>query len=167
MAVLTIKFNYVQDYVVLYREDFIKYVGTILPRTMTRDYVNDIIVRCKRTVSDPSKQIDIRPLLFGLLDNIATTKLPNGKCEFCNAGWGLYANGKAVAPAIVNDEGNVAIKSPYFVEFLLSFDNQEEDFSIDDVIEMCKVNIADFVKRHPENFPLDLDYTEISFGVHG
>lgn len=48
MAVMTIKFNYVQDYVVLYREDFIKYVGTILPRTMTRDYVNDTIVRCKR-----------------------------------------------------------------------------------------------------------------------
>lgn len=34
MAVMTIKFNYVQDYVVLYREDFIKYVGTILPRTL-------------------------------------------------------------------------------------------------------------------------------------
>ncbi len=163
MTILTIKFNYVQDYVVLYHADFIKYVGTILPRTMTRDYVNDTIVRCKHTASDPSKQTDIRPLLFDLLDNIATTKLPKGKCEFCDSGWGLYANGRAIAPAVVNDKGNVAIKSPCFVEFLLSFDNQEEDFSIDDVIEMCKVDIKDFVKRHPENFPLDLYYTEVSF----
>lgn len=165
MAVLTIKFNYVRDYAVLYREDFIKYVGTILPRTMTRDYINDTIVRCKRTVSDPSKQADIRPLLFDLLDNIATTKLPKGKCEFCDSGWGLYANGKAIAPTIVNDEGNVAIKTPCFVKFLLSFNNQEEDFSIEEAIEICKVDIDDFVKRHPENFPLDLDYVEVSFGV--
>ena len=168
MAVLTIKFNYVQDYVVLYRADFVKYVGTILPRKMTRDHINDIIVRSKRTVSDFSKETeDIRPLLFDLLDNIATTKLPKGKCEFCNAGWGLYENGKAVALATVNDEGNVAIKSPCFVEFLLSFDNQEEDFSTDNVIEMCKADIMDFVKHHPENFPLDLYYTEVSFSIHG
>lgn len=166
MAVMTIKFNYVQDYVVLYRADFIKYVGTILPRKMTRDHVNDAIVRCGRTVSDFSKETeDIRPLLFDLLDNIATTKLPKGKCEFCNAGWGLYENGKQVVLATVNDEGNVVIESPCFVEFLLSFDNQEEDFSTDNVIEMCKVDIRDFVKHHLENFPLDLDYTEISFGI--
>lgn len=49
MTELTIKFNYVQDYAVLYREDFIKYVGTILPKTIKRDHVNDVIVRCKRT----------------------------------------------------------------------------------------------------------------------
>ena len=30
MAALTIKFNYVQDYAVLLREDFIKYVDTIV-----------------------------------------------------------------------------------------------------------------------------------------
>lgn len=90
MAALTIKFNYVQDYAVLYREDFIKYVGTILPKTIKRDHVNDVIVRCKRTDSDPSKQTDIRPLLFDLLDNIATTKLPKGKCEFFDSGCGLY-----------------------------------------------------------------------------
>ena len=163
MPVMRIKFNYVRDYAVLYREDFIKYVGTILPKTIKRDHVNDVIVRCKRTASDPSKQTDIRPLLFDLLDNIATTKLPKGKCEFCDSGCGLYANGEEIVPVIVNDEGNVAIKTPCFVEFLLSFDNQEEDFSIDDVIEMCKVDITDFVKRHPENFPLDLYYTEVSF----
>lgn len=151
MAALRIKFNYVQDYAVLYREDFIKYVGTILPKTIKRDHVNDVIVRCKRTASDPSKQTDIRPLLFDLLDNIATTKLPKGKCEFCDSGCGLYANGEEIVPVIVNDEGNIAIN------------NQEEDFSIDNVIEMCKVDITDFVKRHPENFPLDLYYTEVSF----
>lgn len=167
MTILTIKFNYVQDYVVLYREDFIKYVGTILPRTMTRDCVNDTIVRCKRTVSDPSKQTESAPLLFDLLDNIATTKLPKGRCEVCKSGWGLYENGKAIALATVNDEGNVAIKTPCFVEFLLSFDNQEEDFSTDNIIEMYKVDIMDFVKHHPENFPLDLYYTEVSFGIHG
>lgn len=83
MAALTIKFNYVQDYAVLLREDFIKYVGTILVRKMPKDHVDDIIVRCKRTVSDFSKGTeDIRTLLFDLLDNIATTKLPNGKCKF-------------------------------------------------------------------------------------
>ena len=164
MAVLTIKFNYVRDYVILYRTDFIKYVGTILPRKMARDHVNDAIVRCGRTVSDFSKETEnIRPLLFNLLDNIATTKLPKGKCEVCDSGWGLYENGRAIALATVDDEGNVAIKSPCFVEFLLSFNNQEEDFSIDNVIEMCKVDITDFVKRHPENFPLDLYYTEVSF----
>lgn len=154
MTELTIKFNYVQDYAVLYREDFIKYVGTILPKTIKRDYVNDVIVRCKRTASDPSKQTDIRPLLFDLLDNIATTKLPKGKCEFCDSGCGLYANGEEIVPVIVNDEGNIAIKTACFVEFLLSFDNQEEDFSIDNVIEMCKVDITDFVKRHPENLQI-------------
>lgn len=167
MAVLTIKFNYVQDYVVLYRADFIKYVGTILPRKMTRDYVNDVIVRCGRTVSDPSKQTDIRPLLFDLLDNIATTKLPKGKCEFCDSGWGLYANGKAIAPAIVNDEGNVAIKSPCFVEFLLSFDNQEEDFSTDNVIEMCKADIADCVQAIADDVMTDNIYktTDLTYRV--
>lgn len=163
MAALTIKFNYVEDYVVLFREDFTKYVGTILPRTMTRDYVNDAIVRCKRTVSDPSKQTDIRPLLFDLLDNIATTKLLNGKCKFFNAGYGLYENEKEIVLAIVNDEGNIAVKTPCFVEFLLSFDDQGEDFSIDDVIEMYEADIRDFVKRHPENFPLDIDYVQVSF----
>lgn len=30
MAALTIKFNYVRDYAVLYREDFIKYLGLII-----------------------------------------------------------------------------------------------------------------------------------------
>ena len=144
---MRIKFNYVRDYAVLYREDFIKYVGTILPKTIKRDHVNDVIVRCKRTASDPSKQTDIRPLLFDLLDNIATTKLPKGKCEFCDSGCGLYANGEEIVPVIVNDEGNIAIKTACFVEFLLSFDNQEEDFSIDNVIEMCKVDITDFVIR--------------------
>lgn len=97
MAALTIKFNYVRDYAVLYREDFIKYVGTILPRTIKRDYVNDVIVRCKRTASDPSKQTDIRPLLFDLLDNIATTKLPKGKCEFCDSGCGFMQTGKRLS----------------------------------------------------------------------
>lgn len=166
MTILTIKFNYVEDYVVLFREDFIKYVGTILPRTMVRDHVNDVIVRCKRTISDCSKETDdIRPLLQDLLDNIATTKLPNGRCEFGDAGWGLYENGKAIALATVNDEGNVAIKSPCFVKFFLSFDSQDEDFSIDDVLEMCKVDIRPFVKAHWENFPLDNDYVKVSFGI--
>lgn len=66
----------------------------------------------------------------------------------------------------VNDEGNIVIRSPYFQKFLLSFDNQDEDFSTDEAIKMCMVDIDDFVKRHPENFPLDLDYTEVSFGIH-
>lgn len=164
MAALTIKFNYVQDYAVLLRKDFIKYVGTILVRKMPKDHVDDIIVRCKRTVSDFSKGTeDIRTLLFDLLDNIATTKLPNGKCKFFNAGYGLYENEKEIVLAIVNDEGNVAVKTPCFVEFLLSFDDQGEDFSIDDVIEMYEADIRDFVKRHPENFPLDIDYVQVSF----
>lgn len=30
----------------------------------------------------------------------------------------------------MNDEGNIAVKTPCFVEFLLSFDDQGEDFSI-------------------------------------
>lgn len=38
MAALTIKFNYVQDYAVLLRKDFIKYVGTILVRKVARDH---------------------------------------------------------------------------------------------------------------------------------
>ena len=72
MAALTIKFNYVQDYAVLLRENFIKYVGTILVRKMPKDHVDDIIVRCKRTVSDFSKGTeDICTLLFDLLDNIS------------------------------------------------------------------------------------------------
>lgn len=68
--------------------------------------------------------------------------------------------------ATVNDEGNIVIRSPYFQKFLLSFNSQEEDFSIEEAIEICKVDIDDFVKRHPENFPLDLDYTQVSFGIH-
>lgn len=166
MTILTIKFNYVEDYVVLFREDFIKYVGTILPRTMARDHINDVIVRCKRTVSDFSKETeDIRPLLQDLLDNIVATKLPNGRCEFGDAGWGLYENGKAIALATVNDEGDITIKSPCFVKFFLSFDSQDEDFSIDDVLEMCKVDIRSFVKAHQKNFPLDNDYVKVSFGI--
>lgn len=166
MTILTVQFNYVKDYVVLFREDFIKYVGTILPREISRDHINDVIVRCKRTVSDFSKgSDDIRPLLNDLLDNIAVTKLPNGRCDFCDTGWGLYKNGKAVALATVNDEGNIAIKSPGFVKFFLSFDSQDEDFSIDDVLEMCKVDIKAFVNAHQENFPLDNDYVGVSFGI--
>lgn len=166
MTIMTIKFNYVEDYVILFREDFIKYVGTILVRKMPKDHVDDIIVRCKRTVSDFSKGTeDIRTLLFDLLNNIAATKLPNGRCEFGDAGWGLYENGKAIALVSVNDEGNVAIKSPCFVKFFLSFDSQDEDFSIDDVLEMCKADIRPFVKAHQENFPLDNDYVKVSFGI--
>ena len=61
---------------------------------------------------------------------------------------------------------NIVIRSPCFQKFLLSFNSQEEDFSIEEAIEICKVDIDDFVKRHSENFPLDLDYTQVSFGIH-
>ena len=167
MAALTIKFNYVQDYAVLLRKDFIKYVGTILVRKMPKDHVDDIIVRCKRTVSDFSKETnDIRPLLLDLLDNIVTTSLLNGKCEPVNTGWGLVKSGKQVTLPTIDDYGNVAIKSPCFATFCLSFDNQDKIFSIDDIIEILKASIDCFVKHHPENFPLDLDYTEVSFGIH-
>lgn len=44
MAALTIKFNYVQDYAVLLREDFIKYVGTILVRKITPKICTAILV---------------------------------------------------------------------------------------------------------------------------
>lgn len=165
MAELTIQFNYVRDCVVLPREDFVKYAGTILPRQITRKHADNMIAICRPAVSNETKSI--RPLLFDLLDNIATTKLLNGRCEFCDGGWGLYKNGKAMVLMTVNDEGNVVIESPCFAKFLLSFDSQEEDFSTDNVIEMCKADIMDFVKRHPENFPLDLDYTEVSFVIHG
>lgn len=51
MAALTIKFNYVQDYAVLLREDFIKYVGTILVRKMPKDHVDDSLLE-KITLND-------------------------------------------------------------------------------------------------------------------
>lgn len=58
MAALTIKFNYVQDYAVLLREDFIKYVGTILVRKMPKDHVDDSLLEkialndCEFTIID-------------------------------------------------------------------------------------------------------------------
>lgn len=160
MTELTIKFNYVQDCVVLLREDFLKYTGMILPKEITKGHADNLIKRCRHTTLETER---IRPLLFDLLDNIATTKLPNGRYEYCDGGWGICKGEAMFVLATVNDEGNIVIRSPYFQKFLLSFDNQEEDFSIDNVIEMCKVDITDFVKRHPENFPLDLYYTEVSF----
>lgn len=126
MTELTIKFNYVQDCVVLLREDFLKYTGMILPKEITKGHADNLIKRCRHTTLETER---IRPLLFDLLDNIV-------------------------------------IRSPYFQKFLLSFNSQEEDFSIEEAIEICKVDIDDFVKRHPENFPLDLDYTQVSFGIH-
>lgn len=162
MTELTIQFNYVQDCVVLLREDFIKHTGMILPKEITRGHAENLIKRCRHTTLETER---IRPLLFNLLDNIVTTKLPNGRYEYCDGGWGICKGEAMFVLADVNDEGNIVIKSPYFQKFLLSFEDQEEDFSIDDVIEMCKVDIADFVKHHPENFPLDLDYTEVSFGI--
>ena len=168
MVGLTIKFNYVQDYAVIPRKEFIKNVGILLPREMSRNCANEIIVRCKHTDSDSSKETnDIRPLLLDLLDNIVTVSLLNGKCEPVDTGWGLVKNGKQITLTTVDDGGNVAIKSPSFATFYLSFDNQDEIFSIDDIIEILKAGIDCFVKRHPENFPLDLDYTEVSFGIHG
>ena len=101
-----------------------------------------------------------------MLDNIATTKLPNGRYEYCDGGWGICKGEAMFVLATVNDEGNIVIRSPYFQKFLLSFNSQEEDFSIEEAIEICKVDIDDFVKRHSENFPLDLDYTQVSFGIH-
>jgi len=49
--------------------------------------------------------------------------------------------------------GNI-LSQPYFQKFLLSFDNQDEDFSTDEAIKMCMVDIDDFVKRHPENLQI-------------
>lgn len=163
MTELTIKFNYVQDCVVLLREDFLKYTGMILPKKITKGHADNLIKRCRHTTLETER---IRPLLFDLLDNIATTKLPNGRYEYCDGGWGICKGEAMFVLATVNDEGNIVIRSPYFQKFLLSFDNQDEDFSIDEAIKMCMVDIDDFVKRHPENFPLDLDYTEVSFGIH-
>lgn len=163
MTELTIKFNYVQDCVVLLREDFLKYTGMILPKEITKGHVDNLIKRCRHTTLETER---IRPLLFDLLDNIATTKLPNGRYEYCDGGWGICKGEAMFVLATVNDEGNIVIRSPYFQKFLLSFNSQEEDFSIEEAIEICKVDIDDFVKRHPENFPLDLDYTQVSFGIH-
>lgn len=163
MTELTIKFNYVQDCVVLLREDFLKYAGMILPKEITKGHADNLIKRCRHTTLETER---IRPLLFDLLDNIATTKLPNGRYEYCDGGWGICKGEAMFVLATVNDEGNIVIRSPYFQKFLLSFNSQEEDFSIEEAIEICKVDIDDFVKRHPENFPLDLDYTQVSFGIH-
>lgn len=162
MTELTIKFNYVQDCVVLLREDFLKYTGMILPKEITKGHADNLIKRCRHTTLETER---IRPLLFDLLDNIATTKLPNGRYEYCDGGWGICKGEAMFVLATVNDEGNIVIRSPYFQKFLLSFNSQEEDFSIEEAIEICKVDIDDFVKHHPENFPLDLDYTQVSFGV--
>lgn len=162
MTELTIKFNYVQDCVVLLREDFLKYTGMILPKEITKGHADNLIKRCRHTTLETER---IRPLLFDLLDNIATTKLPNGRYEYCDGGWGICKGEAMFVLATVNDEGNIVIRSPYFQKFLLSFNSQEEDFSIEEAIEICKVDIDDFVKRHPENFPLDLDYTQVSFGI--
>lgn len=163
MTELTIQFNYVQDCIVLLREDFLKYVGMILPKEITKGHADNLIKRCRHTTLETER---IRPLLFDLLDNIATTKLPNGRYEYCDGGWGICKGEAMFVLATVNDEGNIVIRSPYFQKFLLSFNSQEEDFSIEEAIEICKVDIDDFVKRHPENFPLDLDYTQVSFGIH-
>lgn len=163
MTELTIKFNYVQDYVVLLREDILKHTSMILPKEITRGHADNLIKRCRHTALETER---IRPLLFDLLDNIATTKLPNGRYDYCDGGWGICKGEAMFVLTTVNDEGNVVIRSPYFQKFLLSFDNQEEDFSIEEAIEMCKVDIEDFIKRHPENFPLDLDYTQVSFGIY-
>ena len=163
MTELTIKFNYVQDCVVLLREDFLKYTGMILPKEIRKGHADNLIKRCRHTTLETER---IRPLLFDLLDNIATTKLPNGRYEYCDGGWGICKGEAMFVLATVNDEGNIVIRSPYFQKFLLSFNSQEEDFSIEEAIEICKVDIDDFVKRHPENFPLDLDYTQVSFGIH-
>lgn len=163
MTELTIQFNYVQDCIVLLREDFLKYTGMILPKEITKGHADNLIKRCRHTTLETER---IRPLLFDLLDNIATTKLPNGRYEYCDGGWGICKGEAMFVLATVNDEGNIVIRSPYFQKFLLSFNSQEEDFSIEEAIEICKVDIDDFVKRHPENFPLDLDYTEVSFGIH-
>lgn len=163
MVELTIKFNYVQDCVVLLREDFLKYTGMILPKEITKGHADNLIKRCRHTTLETQH---IRPLLFDLLDNIATTKLPNGRYEYCDGGWGICKGEAMFVLATVNDEGNIVIRSPYFQKFLLSFNSQEEDFSIEEAIEICKVDIDDFVKRHSENFPLDLDYTQVSFGIH-
>ena len=163
MTELTIQFNYVQDCIVLLREDFLKYTGMILPKEITKGHADNLIKRCRHTTLETER---IRPLLFDLLDNIATTKLPNGRYEYCDGGWGICKGEAMFVLATVNDEGNIVIRSPYFQKFLLSFNSQEEDFSIEEAIEICKVDIDDFVKRHPENFPLDLDYTQVSFGIH-
>lgn len=81
MTELTIKFNYVQDCVVLLREDFLKYTGMILPKEITKGHADNLIKRCRHTTLETER---IRPLLFDLLDNIATTKLPNGRYEYCD-----------------------------------------------------------------------------------
>jgi hypothetical protein len=135
----------------------------ILPKEITKGHADNLIKRCRHTTLETER---IRPLLFDLLDNIATTKLPNGRYEYCDGGWGICKGEAMFVLATVNDEGNIVIRSPYFQKFLLSFNSQEEDFSIEEAIEICKVDIDDFVKRHPENFPLDLDYTQVSFGIH-
>lgn len=167
MTELAIKFNYVEDYAIITRKEFIKNVGILLPGEMSRDCTNNIIVRCKHADSDFVKETnDIRPLLFDLLNSIVTASLLNGKCEPGDTGWGLVKNGKQITLPTINDYGNIAIKSPCFATFYLSFDNQDDVFSIDDIIEILKAGIDCFVKRHPKNFPLDLDYVEVSFGVN-
>lgn len=118
MTELTIQFNYVQDCVVLLREDFLKYTCVILPKEITRGHADNLIKRCRHTVLEDER---IRPLLFDLLENIATTKLPNGRYEYCDGGWGICKGDAMFVLTTVNDEGNIVIRSPYFQKFLLSF----------------------------------------------
>ena len=42
MTELTIQFNYVQDCIVLLREDFLKYTGMILPKEITKGHAEDM-----------------------------------------------------------------------------------------------------------------------------
>ena len=60
MAELTIQFNYVQDCVVLLREDFLKYTCVILPKEITRGHADNLIKRCRHTVLEDESR-----LLFG------------------------------------------------------------------------------------------------------
>lgn len=77
----------------------------------------------------------------------------------------LYANGEEIVPVIINDEGNIAIKTACFVEFLLSFDNQEEDFSISDCPLINKNAKCEggkdlvFSPWHPSGLDLGVNHT--------
>lgn len=55
MTELTIQFNYVRDCVVLPREDFVKYAGTILPGQITRNHADNMIAICRPTVSNETR----------------------------------------------------------------------------------------------------------------
>lgn len=111
-----------QDCVVLLREDFLKYTCVILPKEITRGHADNLIKRCRHTVLEDER---IRPLLFDLLENIATTKLPNGRYEYCD---GEYDHSKWMS--ICSTESVVSFDGEYFSSAKIEF-NMRQNVSME------------------------------------